>query len=86
MIVEDYIISPAHIHGRVASRLCHELGRLKCYDRIYLSTQGRRVKGSSLLGILSLGVIEGEEIYIAIATGTKAEMEEVKKVFTSLSE
>jgi len=76
-------VENAIIKGRINSRTVHLLVYyLQGFcSQIYFSNRGRTVNAKSILGILSLGLVSGDEVQISIVNDdVDTANEELKKI------
>ena len=75
------------IKGKVNSRIVHSLVYyLQGFcSQIYFSNRGRTVNAKSILGILSLGLMTGDEVQVSIVNDDiDTANEELKKIISYL--
>lgn len=71
--IEREIVLPCHLHSRAANYVVSEVNMLK--SKVLAIKNGRAVKMDSLLGVLSLGGVCGDEIMIVCMNEDKASAE-----------
>ena len=80
-------VENAIINGRINSRTVHLLVYyLQGFcSQIYFSNRGRTVNAKSILGILSLGLMTGDEVQVSIVNDDiDTANEELKKIISYL--